>query len=65
MFFIASKLFWIVFRPLNFIFFLAISGLVARLFGWPRTGAIKLALAFLLFVATGFTQATDYLLLRL
>lgn len=65
MFFIASKLFWIVARPLNFIFFLAITGWVAGMFGWRAVRRILFGSSFILFTLIGFTQLTDYLLLRL
>jgi uncharacterized SAM-binding protein YcdF (DUF218 family) len=65
LFFIASKLFWIVARPLNFIFFLAIAGWIAGMFGWRAVSRIMLGTSFVLFALIGFTQLTDYLLLRL
>lgn len=65
MFFIVSKLFWIVFRPLNFLFFMALAGMLAGWFGWRRIRATLLAGSIAAFVIFGFTQFTDLLLHRL
>ncbi|HSO46797.1 MAG TPA: YdcF family protein, partial [Rhizobiaceae bacterium] len=65
MFFILSKLFWIVFRPLNFLFFMALAGMLAGRLGWRRLRAALLAVSISAFVLFGFTQFTDLLLHRL
>jgi uncharacterized SAM-binding protein YcdF (DUF218 family) len=65
MFFILSKLFWVVARPLNFLFFLALVAIIAGKFGYRKLRAFALALSIGAFVLFGFTQFTDYLLYRL
>ncbi len=65
MFFIASKLFWVVARPLNFVFFLTLAALFAGRFGFLRLRRAGLGLAVGLFMVFGFTQVTDYLLYKL
>lgn len=65
MFFILSKLFWIVFRPLNFLFFMALAGMLAGRLGWRKLRTALLAFSISAFVLFGFTQFTDYLLNRL
>jgi uncharacterized SAM-binding protein YcdF (DUF218 family) len=65
MFFFLSKLFWVVARPLNFLFFLALAGMIAGMFGFRKIRTLALALSIGSFVLFGFTQFTDYLLHRL
>ncbi len=65
MFFILSKLFWVVARPLNFLFFLTIAALLAGRFGLVSLRRIGLVASAALFFIFGFTQFTDYLLLKL
>lgn len=65
MFFILSKLFWVIARPLNFLFLLALAALLAGRLGWPRIRGTGLVLSAALFLIFGFTQFTDYLLYKL
>lgn len=65
MFFILSKLFWIAFRPLNFLFFMALAGMLAGRLGWRKLRTALLAVSISAFVLFGFTQFTDFLLHRL
>ncbi len=62
--FILSKLFWILFRPLNLIVLLLITGLALRRFGLRlrKTGGLLTGLAFALLFVLGFTNVPDYLL---
>jgi uncharacterized SAM-binding protein YcdF (DUF218 family) len=64
-FFLLSKLFWAVARPLNFLFFLTLAALLAGRLGWRRLQRIGLVASASLFVLFGFTQFTDYLLYKL
>jgi len=65
MFFILSKLFWAVARPLNFLFFLAMAGMLAGRLGYRKIRTLALAISIGSFVLFGFTQLPDYLLYRL
>lgn len=40
MFFLASKIFWLLVQPLSLIFLLILAGIVAHWRGWRRTGAV-------------------------
>jgi len=65
MFFILSKLFWAVARPLNFLFLVALaSGLAGRL-GFQRLARAGFLLSAILFAAIGFTQLPDALMNQL
>lgn len=62
MFFIASKIFWFVARPLNALFLLAVlAGILARI-GRRRLAGWLFALCALAFAVTGFTQLPDALI---
>jgi len=65
MFFVLSKVFWVVARPLNFLLMLALAGLLARALGWKRTGGAALVTSIMLLGVVGFTQSTDWLLREL
>lgn len=68
MFFILSKLFWLVTQPLNLVFLLVAGGALLANPGRPAIRAAGRLLAgagALAFVATGFTQLPDYALDRL
>lgn len=65
MFFILSKLFWAVARPLNFLFLLALaSGLLGKL-GFRRLARTGFVLSAFAFAAIGFTQLPDLLMNQL
>lgn len=68
--FILSKLFWLVFRPLNLTFLLLIAGLLLRSLGLQRKfvrriGGLLLGVSVLMVVVFGFTNVPDYLLYQL
>ena len=65
MFFVVAKLFWAIARPLNFLFFLALAGLLAGKLGFYRARKAALALCLALFALFGFTQFPDLLLYQL
>jgi uncharacterized SAM-binding protein YcdF (DUF218 family) len=65
MFFILSKMFWALARPLNFLFILALAGMIAGRFGLRKARAAALTISIALFVLSGFTQLADYLIFRL
>jgi uncharacterized SAM-binding protein YcdF (DUF218 family) len=65
MFFILSKLFWALARPLNFLFFLALAGMIAGRFGFRKIRTLALAISIGSFALFGFTQLPDYMLYRL
>lgn len=59
MFFVLSKIFWVLARPLNFLFLCMLAGgLISRL-GWRRFGGGLFATATLCFASIGFTQLPD------
>lgn len=68
--FILSKLFWLVFRPLNLTFLLLMAGLLLRYFGrrrnfMRRSGGLLLGISVLMVMVFGFTNIPDYLLYQL
>ncbi len=65
--FILSKVFWIIFRPLNLIILLLTSGLALRRFSLRlrKIGGLLTGLAFALLFVLGFTNIPDYLLHKL
>ena len=68
--YILSKLFWLVFRPLNLTFFLMLGGLLLRKTSAGRTnlhraGAGLIGFSFLVVLLLGFTNIPDYMLYRL
>lgn len=65
MFFLLSKIFWVVARPLNALFLLGLVAAVLARLGWRRTGRSLLVAVAIAFAAIGFTQLPDYLLYRL
>jgi len=65
MFYVLSKAFWVLARPLNALFLLALLGGLFALFGWKRTARTAFAVSALGFAAIGFTQLPDFLLLKL
>ena len=65
MFFIASKIFWALARPLNVLFLLALVASLFAMAGRRRLAAILIALCAFLFAAIGFTQLPDFLLYQL
>jgi uncharacterized SAM-binding protein YcdF (DUF218 family) len=68
MFFVLSKLAWLVTQPLNLVFLLVAGGALLANLGKPAiraTGRLLAGAGALAFVATGFTQLPDYLLDRL
>jgi uncharacterized SAM-binding protein YcdF (DUF218 family) len=62
MFFLLSKLFWAVARPLNLIVFGTILALLAARFGWSLPARLFLPVAGLAAILIGFTQLPDALL---
>ncbi len=62
MFFVASKLFWALARPLNLIVLVALLGLLLILFGRRRTGTWLISAALALFALFGLTQLPDAML---
>ncbi|MFZ1815046.1 MAG: YdcF family protein [Rhizobiaceae bacterium] len=65
MFFILSKLFWVIARPLNLLFFLSLAGMVAWRTGLHRLARTVLSATIIVFAVTGFTQLPDLLIWRL
>ncbi len=65
MFFILSKLFWAVARPLNILFLLALAAWLAARFGWHRPAFFLMPAIAISVALIGFTQLPDFLLLRL
>ena len=55
MFFLASKILWLVIQPLSLIFLLILAGLLAGWRGWRRTGMTLSALALLVLGLLAFT----------
>lgn len=65
MFFILSKIFWFIARPLNLLFFAALAAAVLGRLGWRRTARAALIAVALTFACVGFTQLPDWLIHRL
>lgn len=65
MFFILSKVFWVVARPLNFLFLSVVLALVAGRFGARRTARFVLIASAVAFVVIGFTQLPDWIVHRM
>lgn len=68
--YLLSKLFWLVFRPLNLTFFLMLGGFLlrkapARRKNLQRAGAGMIALSFVVVALLGFTNLPDYMLYRM
>jgi len=62
MFFILSKVFWVLARPLNFMFLCMVMGAVFLRLGWRRTGCILFAIAAIFLAMFGFTQLPDLII---
>lgn len=63
MFFLFSKIFWMVAQPINLIGILVLVGIVAALLGWRRSGLVFSACGFLI-LAVGAWTSTGALLLH-
>lgn len=62
MFYLLSKIFWVVVQPINLIGILILAGVVLILAGWRRTGQTAAALAFLILAAGAWTSTGALLL---
>lgn len=65
MFFVASKIFWIVFRPLTILLILLIAGLGLRRLGWRRLGGGVVGLSLIALVTAEYTTIGALLLVPL
>lgn len=62
MFFVLSKIFWVLARPLNFLFLCMVAGALFSRLGWRRFGRGLFAVAALCFALIGFTQLPDLII---
>jgi uncharacterized SAM-binding protein YcdF (DUF218 family) len=65
MFFILSKIFWMLFRPLNLLFALAVVAGVCGWLGYRRLAVGGLVVLAIAFATIAFTQLPDWLILQL
>lgn len=62
MFFVASKIFWMVFAPLNLLIWSSLAALLLLFAGWRRAGAALFAVVLAGWLIGGFTSFADIIL---
>ena len=65
LFFVLSKIFWAIARPLNFLFLMALAAMLLARLGWHRIARMAIAFAIAMTALVGFTQLPDWLIYRL